>query len=58
MSDFAVHSFIKLELLGVTEMLKDLTVFIGNCNFHNGISFESLPEFSMLALCIRQQRPQ
>ena len=23
MSDFAVHSFIKLELLGVTEMLKD-----------------------------------
>ena len=39
MSDFAVHSFIKLELLGVTEVLKDLTVFIGNCNFHNGISF-------------------
>ena len=39
MSDFAVHSFIKLELLGVTEMLKDLTVFIGNCNFHDGISF-------------------
>ena len=41
MSDFAVHSFIKLELLGVTEVLKDLTVFIGNCNFHNGISFAS-----------------
>ena len=41
MSDFAVHSFIKLELLGVTKMLKDLTVFIGNCNFHNGISFAS-----------------
>jgi hypothetical protein len=39
MDDFAVHSFIKLELLGVTEMLKDLTVFIGNCNFHNRISF-------------------
>lgn len=39
MSDFAVHSFIKLELLGVAEMLKDLTVFIGNCNFHNRISF-------------------
>ena len=32
MSDFAVHSFIKLELFGVAEMLKDLTVFIGNCN--------------------------
>ena len=58
MSDFAVRSFIKLELFGMAEMLKDLTVFIGNCNFHNGISFESLPEFSMLALCIRQQRPQ
>ena len=41
MSDFAVHSFLKLELLGVTEVLKDLTVFIGNCNFHNRISFAS-----------------
>ena len=35
MSDFAAHSFIKLELFGVAEMLKNLTVFIGNCNFHN-----------------------
>ena len=41
MSDFAVRSFIKLELFGVAEMLKNLTVFIGNCNFHNGISFAS-----------------
>ena len=39
MRDFAVHSFIKLELFGMAEMLKDLTVFIGDCNFHNGISF-------------------
>ena len=39
MDDFAVRSFIKLELFGVAEMLKDLTVFLGNCNFHNGISF-------------------
>ena len=39
MDDFAVRSFINLELLGVAEMLKDLTVLIGNCNFHNGISF-------------------
>ena len=39
MNDFAVRSFIKLELFSVTEMLKNLTVFIGNCNFHNGISF-------------------
>ena len=38
MSDFAVHSFIKLELLGVTEVLKNLTDFIGNCNLHNGFS--------------------
>ena len=37
--DFAVRSFIKLELFGVAEMLENLTVFIGNCNFHNGISF-------------------
>ena len=41
MDDFAVHSFIKLELFSVAEMLKDLTAFIGNCNFHNGISFAS-----------------
>ena len=39
MSDFTVRSFIKLELFGMAEMLKNLTVFIGNCNFHNGISF-------------------
>ena len=39
MRDFAVRSFINLELFSVAEMLKNLTVFIGNCNFHNGISF-------------------
>ena len=39
MSDFTVRSFIKLELFGMAEMLKNLTVFIGNCNFHHGISF-------------------
>ena len=48
MSDFAVRSFIKLELLGVTEMLKNLTVFIGNCNFHDGISFAI---FAWIFLC-------
>jgi len=42
MSDFAVRSFIKLELFGMAEMLKDLTVFIGNCNFHNGFSFATV----------------
>ena len=36
MDDFAVHSFIKLELLGVTEMLKDLTVFIGPPGWRRG----------------------
>ena len=35
MRDFAVRSFINLELFSVAEMLKNLTVFIGNCNFHN-----------------------
>ena len=39
MRDFAIRSFINLELFGMAEMLKNLTVFIGNCNFHNGISF-------------------
>ena len=29
------------KLFGVAEMLKNLTAFIGNCNFHNGISFAS-----------------
>ena len=43
--DFAVRSFIKLELFGMAEMLKDLTVFIGNCNFHNGISFAIFVRF-------------
>ena len=41
MRDFAIRCFIKLKLFGVAEMLKNLTVFIGNCNFHNGISFAS-----------------
>ena len=35
MSDFAVQDFVKLELLGMSEMLKDLSVFIGNCDFHS-----------------------
>ena len=39
MNDLAIRSFIKLELLGMAEMLENLTVFIGNCNFHDGISF-------------------
>ena len=37
MDDFAVRNFIKLELFGVTEMLKNLTVFIGNCKFHKDV---------------------
>ena len=39
--DLAVRHFIDLELLRVAEVLENLTVFIGNCNFHNGISFAS-----------------
>ena len=38
MNDLAILSFIKLKLFGVSEMLKNLPVFIGNCNFHDGIS--------------------
>jgi len=45
MNDFAVRSFIKLEMFGVAEMPKNLTVFIGNCNFHNEISFAFFVEF-------------
>ena len=32
--DLAVFHFIHLKLLGVSEMLEDLLIFIGNCNFH------------------------
>ena len=32
--DFAVLYLVKLKLCGMTEVLKDLTVFIGYCNFH------------------------
>ena len=39
MEDLALRSLINLELLGVTEMLKNLAVFVGNCNFHLEISF-------------------
>ena len=39
MEDLALRSLINLELLGMAEMLKNLAVFIGNCNFHHGISF-------------------
>ena len=40
MNDLAIRSFIKLKLLGVAEMLKKSgPFFIGNCNFHDGISF-------------------
>ena len=49
MDDFAVRSFIKLELFSVTEMLKNLTVFIGDCNFHNGFSFAFFVEFFRVA---------
>ena len=52
MDDFAVRSFIKLELFGVAEMLKNLTVFIGES------PLQFLLNFSVLALCVRQQRPQ
>ena len=39
MEDLALRSLINLKLLSVAEMLKNLAVFVGNCNFHHGISF-------------------
>lgn len=37
--DIAVADFVNFELLCVAEMLKNLAVLIGNCNFHGGSSF-------------------
>lgn len=37
--DFSVLNIIELELLRVAEVLKNLTVFIGNCDFHDRFSF-------------------
>ena len=34
--DLFVVNFIDLELFGMTEMLKDLSVLISNCDFHSG----------------------
>ena len=33
-NNLTVLDCVDLELLGVTEMLKDLSVFVSNCNFH------------------------
>ena len=49
MNDLAIRSFIKLKLLGVAEMLENLTIFIGDCNFHNGFSFAFFVEFFRVA---------
>jgi hypothetical protein len=43
--DFSVFHIIDLELLGVAEMLENLTVFVGYRNSHNLISFR-FSEFS------------
>ena len=32
--DFAIRSFINLELFRMAEVLKNLTILIGNCDFH------------------------
>lgn len=36
---FAGFCILDLELCGVTKVLKYLTVFVRNCDFHGGISF-------------------
>ena len=38
-NDFAILYIIDLKLFRVAEMLKDLAVFVGNCNSHNCDSF-------------------
>ena len=38
-NDLTVNYFINLELCRVAKMLKNLSVFIGNCDFHGVISF-------------------
>ena len=38
-NDLVVRHLVDLELLGVTKVLEDLTVLIGNCNFHNESPF-------------------
>ena len=38
-NDFAVLHIVELELLGVTEMLEDLSVFVGYCDSHLSWSF-------------------
>ena len=37
--DLAVSNIVELELLGLAEMLKYLSVFISHCNSHNSASF-------------------
>ena len=37
--NLAGFCILDLELCGVTKVLKCLTVFVRNCNFHGGISF-------------------
>ena len=37
--DFAILYLVELKLRGMTEVLKDLSVFIGYCNFHLSVSF-------------------
>ena len=39
MDDLAISNFIELELPGMSEMLENLPVFIGDRNFHDRISF-------------------
>ena len=39
--DLATLHLVKLKLCGMTEMLKNFTVFIGYCNFHCTLSFSN-----------------
>ena len=47
--DAAIRHVIELELLGVTKVLKNLTVFISDCDFHGCFSFLFVVGFLRLA---------
>lgn len=47
--DAAVRDIIELELLGVTKVLKNLTVLISDCDFHGCFSFLFVVSFLRLA---------
>lgn len=52
----AVHC-VKLELLRVTKVLEDLTVFVRNCDFHDKTSLTILYSFIINRIAIKSKKP-